>query len=98
MTRDDVLRLLAEHKPELAEEFGVTALYLYGSVARDEAGPESDVDVLAEFDGRPMGYFKFFDLKERLSQILGREVDLGEPQTLHRRIRDEVMREAIRAA
>jgi uncharacterized protein len=98
MTRDDALQLLAKHKPELAERFGVTALYLYGSVARNEAGPESDVDVLAEFDGRPMGYFKFFDLQERLSRILGAQVDLATPDSLHRRIRDAVIREAIRAA
>ena len=98
MTRDDALRLLAQHKAQLTEEFGVTALYLYGSVARNEAGPESDVDVLAEFDGRPMGYFKFFDLQERLSRILGMQVDLATPDSLHRRIRDAVIREAIRAA
>ncbi|MGC1274693.1 MAG: nucleotidyltransferase family protein [Planctomycetaceae bacterium] len=98
MKRDDALRLLAEHKAELAEEFGVTAIYLYGSVARDEAGPESDVDVLVEFDGRPMGYFTFFRLQDRLTEILGTEVDLGMPDTLRRRIRDEVLREAIRAA
>lgn len=98
MKRDDALRLLAEHKAELAEEYGVTAIYLYGSVARDEAGPESDVDVLVEFDGRPMGYFTFFGLQDRLTEILGAEVDLGMPDTLRRRIRDEVLREAIRAA
>lgn len=98
MTRDDALRLLAEHKAELAEEFGVTALYLYGSVARNEAGPESDVDVLVEFDGRPMGYFEFFRLQGRLAKILGTEVDLGTPDSLRSRIREEVLREAIRAA
>jgi uncharacterized protein len=98
MKRDDALRLLAEHRAELAEEFGVTAMYLYGSVARNEAGPESDVDVLVELDGGPMSYFKFFRLQERLSKILGAEVDLGMPDTLRDRIRDEVLKEAIRAA
>jgi hypothetical protein len=98
MTRDEALRLLAEHKAELAEEFGVTALYLYGSVARNEAGPESDVDVLVELDGRPMGLFEFFDLQEKLGRILGVQVDLATPNGLHRRIRDSVLREAIRAA
>lgn len=98
MKRDDALRLLAEHKVELADEFGVTALYLYGSVARDEAGPESDVDVLVELGRQPMGYFEFFRLQDRLAAILGAEVDLGTPDTLRSRIRDSVLREAIRAA
>ena len=98
MTRDDALRLLAEHKTELAEQFGVTAIYLYGSVARNEAGSESDIDVMVELDGRPMGLFKFFDLRYRLEEILGTPVDLTTPDALHRRIRTQVMSEAIRAA
>lgn len=98
MTRDDALRLLAEHKAELADEFGVTAIYLYGSVARNEAGPESDVDVLVELGRRPFGYFQFFRLQERLSGILGAPVDLGTPGALRSRIRDEILHEAIRAA
>ncbi len=98
LRRDDALRLLAEHKLELADEFGVTALYLYGSVARNEAGPESDVDVLVELDGRPMGLFRFFDLQYRLEAILGTRVDLATPDALHRRSQTQVMNEAIRAA
>ena len=54
MRRDDVIRLLHEHKAEI-DAFGVKSLSLFGSVARDEAGPESDVDVLVEFDG-PLAY------------------------------------------
>jgi hypothetical protein len=74
MRRDEVLRLLSEHRAEL-EGMGVTSLALFGSVARDEAGPESDVDVLVEIQ-RPMGLFGFAAIHLRLEEIFGCRVDL----------------------
>ena len=62
MRSADVLRLLAEHRDEL-ERLGVASLTLFGSVARDEAGPRSDVDLLVELE-RPMGLFGFFAIKD----------------------------------
>jgi predicted nucleotidyltransferase len=96
MRRAEALRLLAEHRTEI-DNFGVTSLAIFGSVARDEARPDSDVDILVEF-GRPVGYFKLLDLQEHLSRILGRDVDLCTLGTLREEIRDDVLREAIRAA
>ena len=96
MRREEALRILAEHRDEIAG-FGVKSLSLFGSVARDEAGPESDVDVLAEF-ARPVGIFEFLDVQEYLEGILGRKVHLATPGGLHRRLRDRILREAIRAA
>ena len=96
MRRNDVLRILAEHHADI-EKFGVRSLSIFGSVARDEAGPESDVDVLIEVN-RPFGYFRFFELEEYLVRILGRPVDLFTPDSLRKEIRAEVMREAVRAA
>lgn len=60
---------------------GVARLSLFGSVARGEAGPDSDVDLAAEFDrSRPFGLFQFVRLEERLGDLLGIKVDLvGEP-------------------
>ena len=51
MKRKHTLKKLAELKPLLARRFGVTRLALFGSTARDEAGPDSDVDIVVGFDG-----------------------------------------------
>jgi uncharacterized protein len=89
MRREEALRILAEHKNELTG-FGVKSLSLFGSVARDDAGPHSDVDVLVEFD-RPVGIFEFLDVQEYLEEILGRRVDLATPDSLHPRLRDRIL-------
>ncbi len=96
MRRDEALRILAEHKEEIAG-FGVKSLSLFGSVARDEAGQDSDVDILVEF-GRPVGLFGFIDLNDYLEGLLGRRVDLVTPDALKARLRDRILGEAIRAA
>lgn len=95
MKRAEALRLLAEHHDELAQ-MGVRSLALFGSVARDEAEPDSDVDLLVEFS-RPVGLFEFFGLQQRLEEILGTRVDLGMPGALKPRMRSRVLREAVRA-
>jgi predicted nucleotidyltransferase len=91
--RDEVLARLAAHRQELVER-GVTSLALFGSFARDEAGPDSDVDLLVEFD-RPVGLFAYIALKEYLEGLLSRTVDLVTPETLKRRLRDRVIQEAV---
>lgn len=53
VTADRALRLLAEHKPHLRQRFNVRDMALFGSVARGESRPDSDVDVLVEFEGSP---------------------------------------------
>jgi hypothetical protein len=94
--RDEALRLLAEHHEEL-DSFAVKSLSLFGSVARDEAGPDSDIDVLVEFS-RPVGLFKFIGLQRRLEEILGRRVDLVERDAIKRQLRDQVLRDEVRAS
>ena len=61
MKRQEVLLLLRQKYQELALLYGVTALFLFGSVARDEARPDSDVDLLVEFE-QPVGLFQFIEL------------------------------------
>ena len=94
MTRDEVLRILSEHRAEL-ERLGVKSLALFGSLVRNEAGPESDVDLLVEFS-RPVGLFHFVDVKWFLEGLLGCKVDLGTPDSLRPRIRERVLKEAVR--
>lgn len=65
-TSEKVITLIKRHRPELAK-FGVKSLALFGSVARGEAGPDSDVDILLEFEGRATfdGYMNTKYYKDR---------------------------------
>jgi predicted nucleotidyltransferase len=69
MRRDEAVRLLAAHRAEL-EAMGVTSLALFGSVARDEAGPDSDVDVIIDVR-RPFSLFDLANVHLRLEEIMG---------------------------
>jgi len=95
MTRDDIIRLLSEHRAEL-EELGVKSLSLFGSAARDEATAGSDVDILVEFSV-PVGLFKFLDVKAYLEDLLSGPVDLVTPEALKRQLRDAILAEAVDA-
>jgi predicted nucleotidyltransferase len=94
MNRAEVVALLNANLDRLQAEFGVKSLALFGSVARDEARPDSDVDLLVEFS-RPTGYVGVVRLELFLQGLLGREVDLGTPGSLRPRMRERVQREAI---
>ena len=97
MNREEVRPVLCEHDAELAQKYGVRSLALFGSVARDEAGPASDVDLLVEYE-RPVGYFALFALQDHLESLLGCKVDLGTSDSLKPRIRERVMGECVRVA
>lgn len=95
MRQQEVLETLANHQNTL-KDFGVKSLILFGSVARDEAKIDSDVDLLVEFNGL-VGLFTFVRLKRYLEEILGSSVDLGTPDSLKPYLRESVLRESIRA-
>ncbi len=95
MQRDDVLSILTNHQMELRNTYGVKSLALFGSVARDEAGPDSDVDILVEFDRRPVGLFEFIDLQLFLEQILATNVDLATPNSLSDWMKQGVQRDLV---
>jgi predicted nucleotidyltransferase len=92
----DVSARLAPCREELAR-LGVARLMVFGSVARGEAGPDSDVDVLVDFD-RPVGLFAFAGLKRRLEEIVGRRVDLVTRGGLRPELRSAILAEARDAA
>ncbi|MEO0407745.1 MAG: nucleotidyltransferase family protein [Cyanobacteria bacterium P01_A01_bin.135] len=95
MRRQEALAVLVNHQSAL-KDFGVESLMVFGSVARDEARADSDVDLLVEFS-RPVGLFTFCRLKRYLEEILERSVDLGTPDSLRPYLREPVFRDAIRA-
>jgi predicted nucleotidyltransferase len=68
----------------------IRRLALFGSVLRGDPGPESDIDVLVEFDPDHIPGLAFFAMQRELSQILGREVDLNTPQFLSPYFRQQV--------
>jgi len=96
MKRDEVLRVLEEHRREF-KRFGVVSVRLFGSVARDEASDDSDVDILAEFE-RPLTFKRFMGFKFFLEDLLGLTVDLVTERGLRERVRPFVERDAIRVA
>jgi len=72
----------------------IRRLALFGSVLRDDFGPDSDVDVLVEFEDGHVPGLAFFAMEAQLSAILGRKVDLNTPRFLSRHFRDDVLAEA----
>jgi uncharacterized protein len=80
---------------EFCKRNHIRRLAFFGSVLRDDFGPQSDVDVLVEFeDGHTPG-LAFIDIQDELSELLGgREVDLVTPKFLNHRIKDRVLKEA----
>ena len=95
MKRDRVIRILMENHNQLAQDFGVKSLSLFGSVARDQAVSSSDVDLIVEFN-RPVGYFGLFALQDHLEKLLDCPVDLGTPNSLKPRLRARVEQDLIR--
>ncbi len=95
-SRDQILEALASQRP-LFERFGVSSVALFGSLARGEATEDSDIDLLVEFS-KPIGLLQFVALKRVLGEVLGRPVDLVTRNALRPQLRDQILREAIRAA
>jgi predicted nucleotidyltransferase len=94
MTRDQVLTLTTAHRADL-ESLGVKSLELFGSVARNEATPNSDIDFLVEFDIEPT-LFDLFQVKHYLEDLLKRDIDLGTRAALKAHLRVPVTQDAIR--
>lgn len=96
MRRADLLTILAR-EADAIRNLGIDGLYVFGSFSRDEAGPDSDVDIFV--DPSPSRRFSLFDrmaLAERLDALLGRRTDVFTRRNLHRSLRGRIEREAIR--
>ena len=91
--REAVLRVLRESKPSLEQEFPVWRLALFGSVARDEADEQSDVDILVEVE--PSIGLGFVTLAERLESLLGHKVDLVSRRGIKPLLWERIERELI---
>ena len=96
MRCQDILKIFAEHRNEIGTRFGVASLSLFGSVARDEAAAESDVDILVTF-AQTSGIFRFLELKEYLENLLQCSVDLVTRNALKKQLREQILKEALHA-
>jgi len=90
-----LLQQLRAAVPEMKERFGVKRIGVFGSVARGEAGPESDVDVLVEFDDP--AFDRYMDLKFYLESLFGRPCDLVLEESLKEGLRGSVRSEVLYA-
>ena len=97
MNRKDIVLEKLKGRDEELQRFHVSSLSLFGSVVRGEDGPGSDIDILVEFS-EAVGMFTFVRLNNYLEKLLGAKVDLVTPDALKERLRDSILKEAIRAA
>jgi hypothetical protein len=94
LRRSEVLEILGCHKAAFAVRYGITALGVFGSVARDEAGEESDVDVVYTTDSPNL--FRAARMKQELETILRRRVDVVRwRERINPRLKARIAREAV---
>lgn len=94
MRRDDAIRQLRAHETEL-KRLGVQHLYLFGSTARDEARPDSDVDLFFNYERGTLGLYELMDVKDAAARILGRKTDIMTRGSIHRTIKAKVEATAV---
>ena len=96
MRRDEIIARICKHAAAIRDE-GATSLYLFGSAARDEMGPASDIDIFVDYD--PESRFSLLNMSGiRLIVMdeLSREVDITTRNSLHPLLRDKILADAVR--
>jgi len=97
MNRAEIIAKLRKHEPELRAS-GILRLSMFGSVARDEASQQSDIDLMGDFDRtKRLTLFDMAGLEVRLADILGTSVDLCDRRMLKEPVRIRAEREAVLA-
>lgn len=94
MRKEEILKLLAQHKPELVRRFGINYLALFGSMARDEAQKDSDVDVMVEFEGQPTAK-RYFGVQFYLEDLLECPIDLVQKDVVRAELKPYIERDLI---
>jgi hypothetical protein len=92
--KEEILKRLSQELPYLKEKYHVKRIGIFGSYARGQQRPESDLDLLVEFS-KPVGFFKFIELEDYLTEKLGIKVELVTGDAVKPLIRNQVLQEAI---
>lgn len=96
MKRSDAIRKLKQHA-NAVKGMGVTALYLFGSTARNEAQGSSDLDVFIDYDpARRFSLLELVGIKQLLEEELAVEVDVTTRNSLHPMLRNDIEQSAVR--
>jgi len=95
VTRDQILETIHAHASEL-RELRVSELALFGSYARGDAAPNSDIDFIVEFEQK--SFDNYMGVRELLERLFGRKIDLVMKSAIKPRLKDRILREAVRAA
>ena len=93
----DALALLRQHEPVIKKRFGVAKIGIFGSYARGEERPESDVDVLVTFKKGQKTFDHYMDCKFYLEDLFGRKVDLVMKGAIKKRLKEYILREVVYA-
>ena len=98
MTTETLAQLLAQLRPllpDLRERYGVRSLGIFGSYVRGEQQPDSDLDLLVEFDDRALSLLDFIRVENELSDLLNLKVDLVEKRALKPHIGRRILSEVV---
>lgn len=94
MTSSDIQQILSQHKTVLYEKYGVLRISLFGSYARDEEKPESDIDIAVELEKADL--FAMASLKNYLQELLGKNVDVIRiRKNMNTFLKNRIQRDAI---
>ena len=91
---EDIKRILNANLGLMQEKYGLKSIGIFGSYIHGEQKQDSDLDVLVEFE-KPIGFFKFLEFEEYLSDLLKVKVDLVSKKALKPRIGKRILEEAI---
>ncbi len=97
MNSMDALTLLRQHEPVLKQRFGIAKVGIFGSFARGEERPDSDIDILVTFQDGKKTFDNFMGMKFYLEDLFGRKVDLVTDTALKPLIRDPILQDVVYA-
>ncbi len=95
MKRAEAMTCLRKHEADL-KRLGVKHLFMFGSMSRDEARDDSDVDLFFDYEKGKLGLFELMDVKEYAASILGRKTDIMTRDSLHKVLRRQIEETALR--
>ncbi|MFZ3136579.1 MAG: nucleotidyltransferase family protein [Thermodesulfovibrionales bacterium] len=91
---ENIKKILAEHRDELREKYGITEIGIFGSYVRGEQKRRSDLDILVEFN-KPIGFFEWIDAEEYITKLLKTKVDLVPRKNIRPELREIILREVV---